>query len=70
MSLIKEEEEKNSSIKLIRKKNNTKIFKISALKLVNILEKNIYLRKYEFFFKLNKLLEKRKKIELDKDKIF
>ena len=70
LSLIKEEEEKNSSIKLIRKKNNTKIFKISALKLVNILEKNIYLRKYEFFFKLNKLLEKRKKIELGKDKIF
>ena len=65
LSLIKEEEEKNSSIKLLDKRNNnSKIIKISVIKLANVIEKNIYLRKYEFFFKLNKSIKKQKKIEL------
>jgi len=65
LSLIKEEEEKNSSIKLLDKRNNnSKIIKISLIKLVNIIEKNVYLRKYEFFLKLNKSMKKKKKIKL------
>ena len=64
LSLIKEEEEKNTSIKI--KENNSinsysnnklKYFNISFYKLVDIIEKNIYMKKYEFFLKLNKLIK-------------
>ena len=76
--LIKEEEEKNSSIKIKNKKNNVNVFNLSMIKLINILEKNIYLKKFEFFLKLNKLTKIQKKIHCEKhisniiikDKIF
>ena len=78
LSLIKEEEEKNSSIKIKDKSNNMNIFNLSIIKLINILEKNIYLKKFEFFLKLNKLTKIQGKILCEKhisniiikDKIF
>ena len=78
LSLIKEEEEKNSSIKINDKTNNMNIFNLSIIKLINILEKNIYLKKFEFFLKVNKLTKIQRKILCEKhisniiikDKIF
>ena len=72
LPLIKEEDEKSNLLNSIKntKDNNLlniyvlkyiKYFNIFVLKLINILEKNIFMRKKVFFSNFNKLIKKQKK---------